>query len=178
MLSDAQIERWSRQILLPDVGGRGQLRLLATRVGLVGSGPVADGAVELLRRAGMPVVTGGVPRDAEVAIDLDEGATAEAARGTPVVRGRIAGVAGCVLTLVGRPCPLCAPSWSAPSSTTGRVLAPAAARVLASLIAAEVMRIVLARPAEGRRCTFDLDAGAFASAALAGDGCAACGEHA
>jgi hypothetical protein len=179
MLSDAQIERWSRQILLPDVGGRGQLRLLAARVGLVGSGPVADGAVDLLRRAGITVVGGSVPADVEVAVDLggDDGA-ARVAPGTPLVRGRTAGGAGCVLTLVGRPCPLCAPTWSRPSSVTGHVLAPAAGRVLASLVAGEVMRVLLARPAAGRRCTFDLDAGAFTGDTLAGEGCAACGERA
>jgi hypothetical protein len=173
MLSDAQIERWSRQILLPDVGGRGQLRLLAARVGLVGSGPVADGVVDLLRRAGIPIVGGSVPPDVEVAVDLDVGA-AHMAPGTPLVRGRAAGGAGCVLTLVGRPCPLCAPTWSPPSSITGHVLAPAAGRVLASLVAVEVMRVLLARPVAGRRSTFDLDAGAFTADTLTGDGCAAC----
>jgi hypothetical protein len=50
-----------------------------------------------------------------------------------------------------------------------------AGRVLASLAAAEAMRVVLARPAGGRRHVFDLDAGTFSSEALAGDGCAACG---
>ena len=100
------------------------------------------------------------------------------APGAPLVRGRAAGGAGCVLTLVGRPCPLCAPTWSPPSSVTGHMLAPAAGRVLASLVAGEVMRVLLARPAGGRRCTFDLDAGAFTGDTLAGDGCAACGERA
>jgi hypothetical protein len=179
MLSDAQIERWSRQILLPDVGGRGQLRLLAARVGLVGSGPVADAAVDLLRRAGITAVGGSVPLDVEVAVDLggDDG-PARVAPGTPLVRGRAAVGAGCVLTLVGRPCPLCAPTWSPPSSVTGHVLAPAAGRVLASLVAGEVMRVLLARPPGGRRCTFDLNAGAFTGDTLASDGCAACGERA
>jgi hypothetical protein len=177
MLSDAQIERWSRQILLPDVGGRGQLRLLAARVGVAGCGPVADAAVDLLQRAGIPVVAGSVPPDAEVAVDLDGGA-AGATPGTPLVRGRVAGAAGSVVTLVGRPCPLCAPSWAAPPSSTGGMLAAAAGRVAASLVAAEVMRVVLARPAGGRRCTFDLDEGTFASGPLTGDGCAACGEGA
>ena len=46
-LSDDQIERFSRQIILPTVGGRGQEALLASRVVLIGCGglgcPVAMG---------------------------------------------------------------------------------------------------------------------------------------
>ena len=46
-LSDHQIERFSRQIILPSVGGRGQEALLASRVVLIGCGglgcPVALG---------------------------------------------------------------------------------------------------------------------------------------
>lgn len=37
VLSDAQIERFARQIVLPEVGGRGQERLLGARVRLVAS---------------------------------------------------------------------------------------------------------------------------------------------
>ena len=53
MLSDAQIERYGRQILLPEVGGRGQERLLAARVAVAGAGPAAVTAVTLLGRAGV-----------------------------------------------------------------------------------------------------------------------------
>ena len=38
-LTDAQIERYSRHIILPEVGGKGQARLLAGRVLIVGAGP-------------------------------------------------------------------------------------------------------------------------------------------
>jgi hypothetical protein len=177
MLTDAQIERWSRQILLPDVGGRGQVRILAARLGVLGGGAAAGVAVDLLRRAGVPVACGVVPQDAEVVVDLDDGdgALPVTTADTPLVRGRVAGAAGSVVTLVGRPCARCAPPWVPPATTPDHLLAPVAGRVLASLAAAEALRVVLARPAGGRRHVFDLDAGTFASEALAGDGCAACG---
>jgi hypothetical protein len=183
MLSDTQIERWSRQILLPDVGGRGQLRLLGARVGVLGDHPATAAAIDLLRRAGVPVAPGSVPQDAEVVLDLRDlndrdAALPEAAARAPVVRGRVAGATGCVVTLVGRPCARCAPSWAPHATETDHLLADAAGRVLASLVAAEVIRVLLAPPGAGRRHTFDLNAGAFASDVLDGAGCAACGRRA
>ena len=47
MLSDAQIERFARQIVLPEVGGRGQERLLASTVRLLAE-PGAEEALETL----------------------------------------------------------------------------------------------------------------------------------
>jgi hypothetical protein len=52
-LTEAQIERYSRQIVLPEVGARGQIRLLAGRVGLAGEGTAATLAAMLLARAGV-----------------------------------------------------------------------------------------------------------------------------
>lgn len=53
MLSDLQIERYSRQILLPDVGGVGQERLLAASVRILGSGAIARTAAAYLAGAGV-----------------------------------------------------------------------------------------------------------------------------
>ena len=52
-LSDAQIERYSRQIVLPEIGGAGQARLLATSVLILGGGPLAEMAVLYLAGAGI-----------------------------------------------------------------------------------------------------------------------------
>jgi hypothetical protein len=52
-LRDDQIERYSRQILLPEIGGRGQERLLASRVALAGAGELAAGAARYLVGAGI-----------------------------------------------------------------------------------------------------------------------------
>jgi hypothetical protein len=144
---------------------------------VLGDGLAAEVAVDLLRRAGVAVVHGVVPQDAEAVVDLGEGDIAHpvATPETPLVRGRGAGAAGSVVTLVGRPCALCVPPWMPPATTPDHLLAAAAGRVLASLAAAEAMRVVLVPPAVGRRQVFDLDAGTFAGEALADDGCAACG---
>jgi molybdopterin/thiamine biosynthesis adenylyltransferase len=52
-LTDAQIERYSRQIILPAVGGRGQQRLLDSTVGVVGAGPLAVFTAWYLTAAGI-----------------------------------------------------------------------------------------------------------------------------
>src|SRR5262249_52054990 len=52
-LTDVQVERYSRQIVLPEVGGRGQERLLAASVVVGGDGTAAATAAVLLGRAGV-----------------------------------------------------------------------------------------------------------------------------
>lgn len=52
-LSDREIERYSRQIILPEIGGRGQERLLAAVVAVAGAGPLAATAARYLVGAGV-----------------------------------------------------------------------------------------------------------------------------
>lgn len=52
-LSERQIEIWSRQIILPELGGRGQERLLASRVRLLGTDLAAATAATYLAGAGI-----------------------------------------------------------------------------------------------------------------------------
>lgn len=51
--SDDQMRRYSRQLLLREVGGRGQRRILAASAALVCRGDVGKIAAEYLRRAGV-----------------------------------------------------------------------------------------------------------------------------
>jgi len=53
ILTDAQIERYSRQIILPEVGSRGQERLLAASVAVAGNGTAARTAALYLAAAGI-----------------------------------------------------------------------------------------------------------------------------
>jgi len=185
MLSDAEIERWSRQILLPEVGGRGQLRLMAAAVEVVGDGPVATGAADLLARAGVAARRSGRLDDVDLLVDLGAGGSAGAAlarraleRGVPLVRGRPWSTGGTVATLVGRPCGLCLPDEPAPSGPAIEPLAAPASQALAALVAAEVLRVLLTGAPGGRRQRVDLGAGRFSAEALDAAGCASCGARA
>ena len=52
-LDDSQIDRYSRQIILPEIGGRGQEVLLQSSVAVVGSGNLAEITVLYLAAAGV-----------------------------------------------------------------------------------------------------------------------------
>ena len=52
-LRDDQIERYSRQILLPDVGGKGQEKLLNAKVLIIGAGGLGSPAALYLASAGI-----------------------------------------------------------------------------------------------------------------------------
>jgi len=171
MLTDAQIDRWSRQILLPEVGGRGQARLLAGRVRVTGDGPAAAVAIDLLRRAGVAVVSSTTP-PADLVVDVG-GTTRDAA--APVVRVRLGGAAAVVTTLVGRPCAACAPD-DAPAASDDALLAAPAARAAGALAAGEALVALLVPRPAGRRHVVDLAAGRFAAEPVAATpGCARCG---
>jgi hypothetical protein len=65
--SDAQIRRYSRQILLREVGGRGQARLLSARPALVAVGQLGQIVAEYLWRAGVlePELYASTPEQAQ-----------------------------------------------------------------------------------------------------------------
>ena len=53
MLSEPQIARYARQLLVRGISGKGQERLLASRALLVGAGPVAESCAAYLAAAGV-----------------------------------------------------------------------------------------------------------------------------
>src|SRR5262245_10286199 len=144
MLTDAQVERYSRQVILPEVGGRGQARLLGARVALAGDGPAAGTAATLLGRAGVGTLAlidgpAALPelapdcrlvRDPGAAVDVAVDLRVGAARGAtiggarrPLVVGVEHGDRLTVATLVGRPCHACLPSSDDRPGTRHAVLA-------------------------------------------------------
>jgi adenylyltransferase/sulfurtransferase len=56
-LTDDELERYARQIVLPQLGGIGQRRLKSARVAMVGAGGIASGALPALTGAGIGTLT-------------------------------------------------------------------------------------------------------------------------
>lgn len=56
-LSDLELERYARHIILPDVGGAGQARLKAAQVAMVGAGGLGSAALPCLAAAGVGRLT-------------------------------------------------------------------------------------------------------------------------
>jgi len=205
MLTEAQIERYSRQIVLPEVGGGGQERLLAARVVLAGDGPAAEAAATFLGRAGVGALhlqaSAGALSElspdcqvsrhagleeapaAGVVVDLtpDTALSAVLARraqaGRPCVLGALSGAMIFVLTLVGRPCVACLGSERLETRRAARgPLAAPALLGLGALAANEALRVLLLPPARGRLVSLGLES-AIVSAVGVGStaGCAFCG---
>src|SRR5437879_3484705 len=153
-LTDEQVDRYSRQIILPEVGGRGQERLLAARVVVAGDGGAAVAAATHLGRAGVGTldVAGGIgapPADVVVDLTTDTVARALLARGRqagrPFVLGeRPTGMELVVRTVVGRPCAACVGSHGVdarPARPAAHLEAPAAS-LLGALAATETLRVL------------------------------------
>ncbi len=56
-LTDAQLERYARHIVLREVGGGGQARLLAAQVVVIGAGGIGSPAIQYLAAAGVGQLT-------------------------------------------------------------------------------------------------------------------------
>ena len=56
-LSDEELDRYARHIVLPQIGGAGQLRLKAAKVAIVGAGGIGAGAIPALTGAGVGHLT-------------------------------------------------------------------------------------------------------------------------
>jgi molybdopterin/thiamine biosynthesis adenylyltransferase len=52
-LSDAQLDRYARHIVLREIGGEGQRRLLAATVAIIGAGGIGSPAIQYLAAAGI-----------------------------------------------------------------------------------------------------------------------------
>ena len=56
-LSDAELERYARHIVLPQVGGLGQRRLKDSRIVVVGAGGIGSAVIAALAGAGIGQLT-------------------------------------------------------------------------------------------------------------------------
>ncbi len=56
-LTDSELERYARHIVLPELGGIGQRRLKQARVAVVGAGGIGSGAIPALAGAGVGLLT-------------------------------------------------------------------------------------------------------------------------
>ena len=65
-LTDAQIDRYSRQIIVPHIGGRGQERLLAARILLAGDARDIEAPLAYLVGAGVGTIFLKLPADRDV----------------------------------------------------------------------------------------------------------------
>ncbi len=177
-LDDEWIERYSRQIVLAEVGAEGQLRLGASRVAIVGSGGAAEQVIAYLAAAGV----GWIAADPALHALADPGKTDLTLASSPDATERLDAVVVSSPTLAGvaalwqpfhergaaivwiaagmaggfPPCPSCAAAGLA-APPTAPELETIRDRLLGTLLATEVVKSLLAigAPLAGRVLTYD-----------------------
>jgi adenylyltransferase/sulfurtransferase len=55
-LTDAQLDRYARHIILKEIGGAGQMRLLSAQVAIIGAGGIGSPAIQYLAAAGVGTI--------------------------------------------------------------------------------------------------------------------------
>jgi len=95
VLTDSEIERYSRQIIVPGLGANGQARLCAARIAVLGNEAGGRIATLYARALGCSIVPADVPADVVIvagSADLDDGTVAMlAGAGCPIVWYSLAG---------------------------------------------------------------------------------------
>jgi hypothetical protein len=166
MLTDAQVERYARQIVLPQVGGQGQARLLASHVVLVGDGDACRRVGDLLARAGVRLCDATTDGLATLLFDLRlDGTGPTPAWDGPVVRARLEGAQALLTLLPAFPCCACPPD-DAPRATRTDAPGTCAAHALAALAATEGLLALLDPSRPPRRYVVDTFTGTFRSEPL------------
>jgi hypothetical protein len=179
-LSEAQIVRYGRQILLREVGGRGQARLLERPVLLEGANAATEVAAAYLAAGGTPLVGAPPPTGFFAGTALDGFSPDATSSGSPFAALASAGVlpslptglvvGGDGLAFTEGGCPAC---LAATAATLARDVGPVEAVLLGGLAALTLQRLALGLPGAGAVRCLRLTAGGPAAAAPV-----ACPEHA
>ena len=192
-LDDLQIERYSRQIVLREIGAVGQVRLLDSRVAIAGTGAAVGCTLAYLAAAGVGMLA--APRALHEAVDPAQRdvmleSPCSSAAGMPfdalVVDGEIAGLLPparrTFWIAAGRagetpPCAACAEAALPPLATPAAELAGARDAVLGTVVATEVVKALLevGTPLRGHVLSYDPDHASITTTAVAArPGCATC----
>lgn len=156
-LDDAQIERYSRQIVLAEIGPKGQQALAAAHVGVGVVGPAAERVVAYLAAAGvghltLPAALRGLvdPAQLDVALApwppapdtrLDAVLTGGATVGAVDARRRFWAEGGRAGEMP--PCAACAAAALGPEADVDPLLAPLRAAVLGTVVATEIVKALV-----------------------------------
>src|SRR3990172_5246500 len=160
-MNDDQIKRYSRHILLPEVGGKGQKKIANARIFIVGAGGLGSPAALYLAAAGVGTI-GLIDGDDNFPKKFLVNDTAILAR-KPLIHGGILRFIGQVMTILPgtSACYRCLfkappPAGLVPSCQEAGVLG-ALAGIIGSLQATEALKLVLGvgRPLADRLLSYD-----------------------
>jgi molybdopterin/thiamine biosynthesis adenylyltransferase len=158
-LDDLQVERYSRQLVLPEIGPAGQERLLAARVAIIGAGDAARRTLGYLAAAGVGKIAAlpaldfiADPGQTDVTVEplaastdltLFDAAVLAEEGGVGLPRARrnfwIAGGRAAEIP----PCPACAAAALPPVSPVSPELESLRDGLLGTVVATEVMKALL-----------------------------------